>query len=66
MQNISIQRLQEIQQEREEVVLSKAFQDWAKSLNVGRLYVSKDGIHNAREMNSNYDFNKINWIGRKK
>jgi hypothetical protein len=66
MQNITIEQLEQLHEERNEVMASQAFQDWYKSLNVGRLYISKESFYNAREMNGSYDFKKLNWLGKAK
>ncbi len=52
--NISIERLIEIEEEREATQLDPNFQQWMKDLNVSRLYVNKDGIMNARNMMNDY------------
>jgi hypothetical protein len=52
--NISIERLIEIENEREATQLDPNFQQWMKDLNVSRLYVNKDGIMNARNMMNDY------------
>jgi hypothetical protein len=61
--NVSIERLEQIELERQETILSKGYQKWAKSLNVSRLYSSPEPRLNAREMNNQYDFGK-NKVGR--
>ena len=66
MQNITANQLEQLQQQRDEVMSSKEFIDWAKSFNVGRLYTSKESFLNAREMNSDYNFSKLEWIGKRK
>ena len=66
MQNITIEQLEQLHEERNEVMASQAFQDWYKSLNVGRLYISKESFYRAKDMNGSYDFKKINWIGKAK
>jgi len=66
MQNITIEQLEELHQVRSEVMASQAFQDWCKSLNVGRLYISKESFYDAKEINSSYDFKKLNWLGKRK
>jgi hypothetical protein len=66
MQNITIEQLEQLNQERSEVMASQAFQDWYKSLNVGRLYISKESFYNAREMNGSYNFKKLNWLAKAK
>ena len=48
--NISIERLIEIENERETTQLDPSFQQWMKDFNVSRLYVNKDGVMNANSM----------------
>jgi hypothetical protein len=61
--NVSIERLEQIEIERQETALSKEFQKWMKSLNVSRLHSSPEPRLNAKEMNSQYSFGK-NRVGR--
>jgi hypothetical protein len=61
--NVSIERLEQIELERQETVLSKEFQKWMKSLNVSRLYSNPEPRLNAKEMNKQYNFEK-NKVGR--
>lgn len=55
--NIPIERLEQIEQEREEVMFSKDFQRWMKELNVSRSYADPTPRFNAQVMNSQYSFN---------
>lgn len=55
--NISIERLEQIEQEREEVMFSPAFKQWMKDLNVSRSYADPTPRFNAQVMNSQYSFN---------
>lgn len=52
--NISIERLIEIEEEREATQLDPNFQQWIKELNVSRLYVNKNGVMNANSMMKDY------------
>lgn len=54
----SIERLEQIELERSEVLADPAYQAWIKELNVSQSYVNPEGIFNARDMNNQYDFTK--------
>ena len=56
MENISIERLEQIEKERLETMASKKFQQWMKQLNVSQSYSEPTGKLNAREMNQQYDY----------
>jgi len=60
MKNISIERLQDIEKERQETANSSAFQAWCQEMNIGRLWSNPEPILNARQMNSAYDYTKLN------
>ena len=54
----SIERLEQIELERSEVLADPAYQAWIKELNVSQSYINPEGIFNARDMNNQYDFTK--------
>ena len=56
--NVSIERLEQIEIERSEVIANPAFQVWMKELNVSQSWSNPEPLFNAREMNSQYDFGK--------
>ena len=56
MENISIERLEQIEKERLETMASKKFQQWMKQLNVSQSYSEPTSKFNAREMNQQYDY----------
>lgn len=58
MENITVERLQEIEQMREETMSDRRFQRWMRELNISRQYRNPEPIYNARHMNSQYVFNK--------
>jgi hypothetical protein len=60
LENISYERLQEIEQEREITQQDPKFQSWMHQLNVGRLYVNRDGIVKANQMMENWTMNSLN------
>lgn len=56
MENITIERLEQIEQERQEVIGDPAYQQWMRELNVSQSYSEPIGRLNARDMNQQYDF----------
>jgi hypothetical protein len=53
--NISLERLEQIEREREETQSDPAYHNWIKELNVSRSYSRQDGLHNARHMMGLWD-----------
>lgn len=56
MNNISIERLEEIEQEREQTMLDIDYQKWVKELNVSQSYYDKTALFNAMLINQQYDY----------
>jgi hypothetical protein len=56
MENITIERLEQIEQERFQTMADKKFQQWMKQLNVSQSYSEPTGRLNARDMNNQYDY----------
>lgn len=54
--NISIERLEQIEQEREQTMFSQEFKQWMKDFNVSRSYADPTPRFNAQVMNSQYNF----------
>lgn len=54
--NISVERLIEIEDEREQTMADKRFQKWFRELNVSRVYKDKEPILRARDMMMDYDY----------
>jgi len=59
--NITIERLQEIEHNREQVMNDPKFQQWMKELNVSQSYQEMNGIWNARELMNQYDYSKYQY-----
>jgi hypothetical protein len=57
--NVSIERLKQIEQERQETVTNPAYQNWFKQLNVSQSYFNPEPLYNAKEMNVQYNFGKL-------
>ena len=56
--NVSIERLEQIEIERSEVIADPAFQVWMRELNVSQSYVNPEPRLRANELNNQYDFRK--------
>lgn len=54
--NISIERLEQIEMEREATMVDPKFQRWMKMLNVSRTHCDPTPRFNAQVMNSQYTF----------
>lgn len=48
--NISIERLEQIENERVNTFMDPAFREWSKSLNVSRMCVGREGVDRANHM----------------
>jgi len=62
MTNTTIERLIEIENEREQIMMDKQFQQWMKKMNVSRLYTDKTGVFRANELMNQYDLSKYKYI----
>ena len=62
MINTTIERLIEIENEREQTMMDKQFQQWMKKMNVSRLYTDKTGVLRANELMNQYDLSKYNYV----
>ena len=62
MINTTIERLIEIENEREQTMMDKQFQQWMKKLNVSRLYTDKTGVFKANELMNQYDLSKYKYV----
>jgi hypothetical protein len=51
----SIERLEQIEQERNETMSDAQFREWLKQLNVSRLYTNNEGILNAKRIMEQWD-----------
>jgi hypothetical protein len=54
----SIERLEQIEIERSEVIANPAYQAWMRELNVSQSYVNPEPRLRANELNTQYDFRK--------
>jgi hypothetical protein len=56
--NVSIERLEQIEIERSEVIADPDFQLWMKELNVSQSWSNPEPRLRANELNNQYDFRK--------
>jgi hypothetical protein len=68
MDNISIDRLDTIERERETVMADTRFQQWCKDMNIGIRITKREGINRANDMmrqwNNEVDSGIPQWIRR--
>jgi len=57
-----LEKLEQLELERETTMISPEFQEWKKSLNVSRMHADPKPILNARQMNSQYEWNRENIV----
>ena len=62
--NTTVERLIEIEQEREQTQSDPQYQKWVKQLKVSSVYRDKEPIFRAREMMRDYDYSIKIDIGR--
>lgn len=64
MDNISIDRLLEIDREREITMADKEFQSWCKDMKIGVMYTDREGIQRANDMMSGWSepTQEIEWM----
>ena len=55
--NTTIERLEQIEAERQQTMNDASFQEWMKQLNVSRLHVDKTGILRATELMNQWNDN---------
>jgi len=62
MENITIERLEQIEQERQKVIGDPAYQQWMRELNVSQSYSEPTGKLNARDMNNQYNYSNYKFV----
>jgi uncharacterized protein with PIN domain len=56
--NTTVERLIEIEQERDQTQRDPKFQEWMKKLNVSRMHVDRKGLIQAKDIMNQYDYSK--------
>ena len=62
MLSTSIERLEQIEQERQKVIGDPAYQQWMRELNVSQSYSEPTGRLNARDMNNQYNYSNYKFV----
>ena len=57
--DITIERLQEIEQERNETMADVAYQRWMQELRVASMYIDRTPIHNAQHAMQEWDISRF-------
>lgn len=59
LKTISLERLQEIEQERLQTQMDPNYQKWFKQMNVSRLHIDRQGIIQANQLMEDWDLKKL-------
>jgi hypothetical protein len=59
--NITLERLEEIDQERQNTMNDPKFQEWISKLNVSQSYVNPEGLLKARDLTSQYNYSEYSF-----
>lgn len=59
IKDISLERLQQIENERNQTQMDPNFQKWIKQLNVSVLHTNRDGIDRANQLMDEWDKEKL-------
>jgi hypothetical protein len=59
--NITIERLEQIEQEREQTMLNPNYQKWVKEMNISQSYVDRTAMLNAIDIVKQYDYSKYTY-----
>ena len=54
--NITIERLEQIEKEREQTMIDPNYQKWVQELNVSQSYFDRTAMLNAIDINKQYDY----------
>ena len=61
MNNVSIERLEEIELERQQTLGDSNFQTWMKELNVSQSYVEPTSLLRAKDIVEQYDYSNYRY-----
>lgn len=59
LKTVSLERLQEIENERLQTQMDPNYQSWFRQMNVSRLHVDRQGIIQANQMMEDWDRTKL-------
>ena len=58
--NITVERLEQIELERNQTMADQAYQRWMQDLRVGTMYIDRVLIHNANHAMQEWDSTRLN------
>jgi len=61
MNNVSIERLEEIELERQQTIGDSNFQSWMKELNVSQSYIEPTSLLRGKEIVGQYDYSNYRY-----
>lgn len=59
--NFTIERLDQINQEREQTMSDTHFQKWMRELKVSQLYTDRTALFNAHDINKQYNYGNYHY-----
>ena len=59
--NCTIERLEQIEQEREQTMLNPDYQKWVQDMNISQSYVDRTAMLNAMDIVKQYDYSKYTY-----
>jgi hypothetical protein len=62
MTNITLERLEQIEKEREQTMYDEGFKQWFIEFNISQSYDEPSGRIKAREMMNQYDLSKYKYV----
>jgi hypothetical protein len=60
--NVSLERLEQIEKERNKTMGDRNFQQWMKELNVSQSYQDRSAIINAMDLLKQYDYSTYKFL----
>jgi hypothetical protein len=57
--NITIDRLEQIERERQQTMADQAYQQWMRELKVASMWVDRHSIYNAKQAMSEWDISRF-------
>ena len=57
--DITVERLEQIEQERNQTMADKAYQRWMQELKVASMYIDRTPIHNAQHAMQEWDISRF-------
>lgn len=59
LENLDLEKYEQLERERAQTTADPNFQNWAKELNVSQSYEDRSGIIRANDLNAQYDYKTL-------